>query len=74
LLPGDWAQVETAAGQLTAQVYVTEDVHPEAVVIPEGTTDNGFGVNQLIVTTSPDYGEGVPFYDARCQIRKLLID
>lgn len=74
LLPGDQAIVETLAGQLTARVAISEDIHPETVVIPEGTTVNGLGVNQLIHSSLSDFGESTPYYDTYCQIRKWLVD
>lgn len=74
LLPGNWAIVETLYGQLVAQVVVSEDIHPETVVVPEGTTAEGFGVNQLTVGRLPDAGESTPYYDIRCQIRKWYVD
>lgn len=74
LLPGNWAIVETLYGQLVAQVVVSEDIHPETVVVPEGTTAEGFGVNQLTIGHHPDAGESTPYYDIRCQIRKWYVD
>ncbi|MDP4127357.1 MAG: molybdopterin-dependent oxidoreductase [Bacillota bacterium] len=70
LTPGDQAIVETNYGQLVAKVVVSEDVHSETVVIPEGTTAGGLGVNQLIVGKLSDVGESTSYYDMRCQIRK----
>lgn len=74
LRPGDWTLVETKVGQLKARVAVSEDIHPEAVVVPEGTTVEGFGVNQLIASELSDLGQGTPYYDVRCEIRKWYLD
>lgn len=74
LFPGDWAQVETEQGQLLARVYVSEDIHPQTVVIPEGTSSDGLGVNQLIKGVFSDLGESTSYYEVRCQIRKWLVD
>ncbi|AHF08317.1 molybdopterin-containing oxidoreductase family protein [Desulfitobacterium metallireducens] len=74
LFPGDQALVETRQGQLLARVYVSEDIHPQAVVIPEGNTSNGVGVNQLIKGLSSDLGQSTSYYEVGCQIRKWLVD
>lgn len=74
LFPGDQALVETRYGHLLARVYVSEDIHPQAVVIPEGSTSNGVGVNQLIKGISSDLGQSTSYYEAKCQIRKWLVD
>lgn len=74
LATGDRALVESEHGQLLARVSVSEDIHPQTVVIPEGGTVDGFGVNQLLVGKPSDYGESTPYYEARCQIRKWLVD
>lgn len=74
LFPGDQALVETPQGQLLARVYVSEDIHPQTVVIPEGSTANGLGVNQLIIGVSTDLGQSTAYYESRCQIRKWLVD
>ncbi|TGE33987.1 molybdopterin-dependent oxidoreductase [Desulfosporosinus sp. Sb-LF] len=74
LLPGNQAIVETMYGQLVAQVAVSEDIHPETVVLPEGTTAEGMGVNQLIMGKTSDVGESTSYYDMRCQIRKWFLD
>lgn len=74
LFPGDQALVETRYGQLLARVYVSEDIHPQTVVIPEGNMSNGLGVNQLIKGVSSDFGQSTSYYEAKCQIRKWLVD
>lgn len=74
LSTGDYALVETEKGQLLARVSVSEDIHPQTVVLPEGNTVNGFGVNQLLGGKGSDYGESTPYYEARCQLRKWLVD
>lgn len=74
LRPGDWALVETKAGQLKARVSVSETIQPETVVIPEGATDGGFGVNQLIMSELSDLGQNTSYYDVRCEIRKWYLD
>lgn len=74
LSTGDRALVETEYGQLLAWVSVSEDIHPQTVVIPEGGTVDGFGVNQLIIGKPSDFGESTPYYEARCQLRKWLVD
>ncbi|AGA70880.1 anaerobic dehydrogenase, typically selenocysteine-containing [Desulfitobacterium dichloroeliminans LMG P-21439] len=74
LSTGDRALVETEHGQLLAWVSVSEDVHPQAVVIPEGGAVDGFGVNQLLIGKPSDFGESTPYYEARCQLRKWLVD
>jgi anaerobic selenocysteine-containing dehydrogenase len=74
LFPGDQALVETPYGQLLARVYVSEDIHPQAVVIPEGSKSNGVGVNQLIKGLVSDLGQSTSYYETKCQIRKWLVD
>lgn len=74
LVTGDQAMVETEHGQLIAWVSVSEDIHPETVVIPEGGTAEGFGVNQLLRGKPSDFGESTPYYEERCQLRKWLPD
>lgn len=74
LFPGDQAMIETQQGQLLAWVYVSEDIHPQTVVIPEGGSLQGFGVNQLTRGQLSDFGASTPYYDIRCQIRKWLVD
>lgn len=74
LSTGDYALVETEHGQLLARVSVSEDIHPKTVVLPEGGTVEGFGVNQLIGGKGSDYGESTPYYEAHCQLRKWLVD
>ncbi|AFM43503.1 anaerobic dehydrogenase, typically selenocysteine-containing [Desulfosporosinus acidiphilus SJ4] len=71
---GDQAIVETAYGQLVAAVVLSEDIHPETVVLPEGTTSEGLGVNQLILGKCSDIGESTCYYEMRCQIRKWYLD
>lgn len=70
LWPGDRVLVETAWGELTAVVQVSEAIHPEAVVIPEGDTEQGLGVNRLIPGRLSDLGENTAYYDVRCSLRK----
>lgn len=74
LRSGDWAVVETKAGQLKALVTVSEAIHPETVVVPEGATAEGFGVNQLIESELSDLGKSTSYYDIRCEIRKWRLD
>lgn len=74
LATGDRALVETKYGQILARVAVSEDIHLETIVIPEGSTTDGLGVNQLLGGKCSDYGESTPYYEARCQIRKWLVD
>ncbi|AFM02474.1 MULTISPECIES: molybdopterin-dependent oxidoreductase [Desulfitobacterium] len=74
LFTGDRALVETEHGQLLAWVSVSEDIHPQTVVIPEGGTVDGFGVNQLLAGKPSDFGESTPYYEARCQLRKWMVD
>jgi len=74
LFPGDQAIVETEQGQLLARVYVSEDIHPQAVVIPEGSSSNGFGINQLTKGLTSDLGKSTSYYGIGCQIRKWLVD
>lgn len=74
LFPGDQALVETKYGQLVARVYISEDIHPQAVVIPEGSKSNGVGVNQLIKGFISDLGQSTAYYDMGCQIRKWFVD
>lgn len=74
LIPGNRAIVETQYGQLVALVAVSEDIHPETVVLPEGRTLDGLGVNQLIVGKLSDVGESTSYYDMRCQIRKWYLN
>lgn len=74
LNPGDRAIVETKYGQLAASVVLSEDIHPETVVLPEGTTAEGFGVNQLIIGKLSDVGESTSYYEMHCQIRKWYLD
>lgn len=74
LSSGDRALVETEHGQLLAWVSVSENIHPQTVVLPEGGTVEGFGVNQLIGGKGSDFGESTPYYEAYCQLRKWLVD
>lgn len=74
LFPGDQALVETQYGQLLARVYVSEDIHPQTVVIPEGSTNSGLGVNQMIQGQCSDLGKSTSYYEVGCQIRKWLVD
>ncbi len=74
LSTGDRALVETEHGQLLAWVSVSEDIHPQTVVLPEGGTEEGWGVNQLLAGKASDFGESTPYYEARCQLRKWLVD
>jgi anaerobic selenocysteine-containing dehydrogenase len=74
LSSGDQALVETKQGQLLARVSVSEDIHPRTVVLPEGNTVDSFGVNQLLGGKESDFGESTPYYEARCQLRKWLVD
>jgi len=74
LSTGDRALVETEHGQLLAWVAVSEDIHPQTVVLPEGNTVDGYGVNQLLVGKGSDLGESTSYYEARCQLRKWLVD
>lgn len=74
LSTGDRALVETVHGQLLAWVSVSEDIHPQTVVLPEGGSVKGFGVNQLLGGKGSDYGESTPYYEVRSQLRKWLVD
>ncbi|MDA8229519.1 MAG: molybdopterin-dependent oxidoreductase [Desulfitobacterium hafniense] len=74
LFNGNRVIVETEDGQLIATVQISEDIHEEAVVVPEGSTFNGLGVNQLFKGFIPDYGESTPYYDNRCALRKWQVD
>ncbi len=74
LFPGDQALVETETGQIEVRVVVSEDIHPEIIVIPEGVSADGKGVNELIKVKLSDYGESTPYYDVYCNIRKRHID
>jgi anaerobic selenocysteine-containing dehydrogenase len=71
---GDRAIVETKYGQLVAYVALSKDIHPLTVVLPEGTTADGLGVNQLIIGKCSDVGESTSYYDIHCQIRKWFLD
>ena len=71
LTSGDQAIVETRYGHLVALVVVSEDIQSETVVLPEGKTADGLGVNQLIVGKLSDVGESTSYYDMHCQIRKF---
>ncbi|MDQ7092989.1 molybdopterin-dependent oxidoreductase [Desulfosporosinus sp. PR] len=71
---GDRAIVETKNGQLVAEVVLSEDIHPETVVLPEGTTAEGLGVNQLIAGKGSDVGESTSYYETYCQLRKWYLD
>ncbi|WP_407306164.1 molybdopterin-dependent oxidoreductase [Desulfosporosinus sp. SB140] len=71
---GDRVIVETKNGQLAASVVLSEDIHPETVVLPEGATTDGFGVNQLIVGKGSDVGESTSYYETYCQLRKWYLD
>lgn len=71
LLPGEKVQVETSWGELVAVVQVSEGIHPETVVIPEGSSERGKGVNALIPGRLSDLGETTAYYDVRCTLRSL---
>jgi len=74
LRDGDWALVETETGQLKGRVVFSTDIHPEAVVIPEGAVAEGLGVNSLIKGKLSTMGDSTCYYDVRCEIRKYLVD
>ncbi|MFA6807496.1 MAG: molybdopterin-dependent oxidoreductase [Eubacteriales bacterium] len=74
ILQGDRAIVESQTGELVATVNISENVHPQVVVIPEGSTENGLGVNTLISGVLSDLGESTSYYDNFCHIRKWNID
>lgn len=69
LFPGNRMVIETSTGQLVATVQISEDIHPETVVLPEGTTNEGLGVNHLIPGLMSDCGESTAYYDVRCSLR-----
>jgi len=70
---GDKIIIENETGQLVATVYLSDDIHEQVVVIPEGTTDNYLGVNCLISGRISEHGESTAYYDTFCQIRKWEI-
>ncbi|CAA7599775.1 Molybdopterin oxidoreductase Fe4S4 domain protein [Acididesulfobacillus acetoxydans] len=72
LSPGDMVLVSTARGQLQAPVAVSEAIHPSCVVIPEGVTAGGLGVNQLIGGRVSDLGESTSYYEERCTVRATI--
>lgn len=74
ILPGDKIIVESENGDLVATAYVSEDIHVQTVVIPEGTTENYLGINRLIAGKLSDLGESTSYFDTFCQIRKWHID
>jgi len=74
LQPGDWVIVETRSGQLKAQLLTSESIHPRAVVLPEGATADGYGVNALIRASASDCGQTTAYYQEFCHIRLWCLD
>ncbi|ADY57585.1 Trimethylamine-N-oxide reductase (cytochrome c) [Syntrophobotulus glycolicus DSM 8271] len=71
LSSGEKGIVRTDKGQLTAEVLVTDDIHPRVVLIPEGSTgEDGLGVNSLI-SGKLSQGDNTSYDEVFCQIRKL---
>jgi len=74
ILQGDKIIVQTETGKLTASVFVSDDIHPQVVVIPEGTTESNLGVNRLIAGKLSSAGESTAYYDTFCKISKKYLD
>lgn len=72
--PGDKIIVQTETGELTASVFVSDGIHPQVVVIPEGTTENNLGVNGIIAGKISSAGESTAYYDTMCKISKKHFD
>lgn len=71
----DQVIIESPHGQLKARVSLSERVPPGVALLPEGWwIKDGGGVNWLTPAFSPDLGEGIPYYDVRCDIRKWHLD
>jgi anaerobic selenocysteine-containing dehydrogenase len=70
IINGDKIVVESETGELRAVAYISDDIHEQTVVIPEGTTDNNYlGVNCLIPGKLSGMGENTAYYDNFCRIR-----
>lgn len=73
LRDGDLAIVESPRGQLLCRVKLNSRLRLDTVSVSEGKwLKFGGGVNFLTPTFLPDMGEGVPYYDCRCQLRKYI--
>ncbi|MDW7675203.1 MAG: molybdopterin-dependent oxidoreductase, partial [Bacillota bacterium] len=65
--------VESPRGQLTGLVQINQNIRQDTVVIEEGTwIKNGGGVNFLTSDLIADMGEGTPYYDCRCTVKKIV--
>ncbi len=71
---GDRVIVESESGQIIATAYISEEVHKQVIVIPEGTTEQYLGVNCLTTGKMCLMGESTAYYDTFCQIRKWELD
>ncbi|NLI92911.1 MAG: molybdopterin-dependent oxidoreductase [Peptococcaceae bacterium] len=71
---GDQVAVENESGRLIATAYISEDIHEQMIVVPEGTTENNLGVNRLIPGRLSSIGENTAYYDTFCTIRKWQND
>lgn len=71
---GDKIVVRSKTGELVVTAYLSEDIHKQTVVIPEGTTSNYLGVNCLIPGRLSAMGESTAYYDAFCQIKRWEMD
>ena len=67
------AIIETEFGNLTAIVMVSEDIHPECIVLHEGSCiHDGGGVNLLTGDSLSDIGNGTSYNEVMCKMRKVL--
>jgi anaerobic selenocysteine-containing dehydrogenase len=70
IVNGDKIVVESETGELRVVAYISDNVHEQTVVIPEGTTDDKhLGVNCLIPGRLSGIGENTAYYDNFCRIR-----
>jgi anaerobic selenocysteine-containing dehydrogenase len=67
---GGRARVRTERGELEVEVAVSEDIHPQAAVIPFPSREKGRGVNALTEARMDPEGEGAAFYDVLCRIER----
>lgn len=71
----DFVIVENERGQIKGMVKITSKVRPDVVKMYQGSwIKEGGGVNFLTPSIIPDMGEGTPYYDCVCNIRKVMID
>ncbi|MGF7184046.1 anaerobic selenocysteine-containing dehydrogenase [Desulfitispora alkaliphila] len=68
----DQVIVESPRGQVVGMAKLTSRVRPDTVVMEDGHwIKYGGGINYLTPDKVADLGEGTPYYDCRCTLRKV---